>query len=57
MALFVGLLAVSVKVILKNLHNFNNPKSIINYLKEQGLNALSAVNGLQWKTKNPLDMF
>lgn len=54
MSLFVGLLAVSAKVILKN---FNNPKSIINYLKEQGLNALSAVNGLQWKTKNPLNMF
>lgn len=46
-----------IRVIVKNLHYSCEPTMIVDDLKAQGLKALSAINKLMWKTKEPLNMF
>lgn len=46
-----------IKVMIKKLHHSNSPENIVIDLQSQGYKAIEAVNKLNWKTKEPLDMF
>lgn len=46
-----------IRVILKNLHHTCETSDIINDLKSQGYNIISATNKFKYRTKDPLDMF
>lgn len=46
-----------IRVLVKNLHHTCEPNDIIDDLKNQGFNILSASIKLKYKTKDPLDMF
>lgn len=46
-----------IKVMAKSLHHSCNPEKIVNELRKRGFKAIDAVNKLQWKTKQPLNMF
>lgn len=45
------------RVMVKGLHHTWEEASIVQDLKNQGLQVLEAVNKIGWKSKNPLDMF
>ena len=46
-----------IKVVVKNLHHSWSSEDIVMNLQEQNLKAISAINKLKYKTKEPLDMF
>ena len=46
-----------IKVVIKNLHHSWSSRDIVENLKAQNFNAISAINKLKFQTKEPLDMF
>ena len=46
-----------IKIVIKNLHHSWSSEDIVSYLQAQNLKAISAINMLKYKTKEPLDMF
>ena len=46
-----------IKIVVKNLHHSWNSSEIIDNLQSQNFKVISAINKLQYKTKEPLDMF
>ena len=46
-----------IRVIIKNLHHTWSSDDIVRYLQDQNIKAISAVNKLKFKSKEPLDMF
>lgn len=46
-----------IRVIAKNLHHSCTPVDIVEDLIQQGLKAISAINKLKSRTKEPMDMF
>lgn len=46
-----------IRVMIKELHHTCKPQSVIQNLREQGFNAVEAINKLSFKKKTPLNMF
>ena len=46
-----------IKVVVKNLHHSWSNEEIVSHLQNRNFKAISAINKLKFKTKEPLDMF
>jgi len=46
-----------IRVMARNLHHSCNPGRIVSDLRARGYKAIDAANKLQWRSKEPLDMF
>ena len=44
-------------MVIKNVHHSWSSRDIVENLKAQNFNAISAINKLKFQTKEPLDMF